>query len=127
MPPKPRKSPQQKKSESYAKDRRNTYGENAKASRKNLPRKKRRQVREERRLANTQVVADGGVDLEMVDLAEAKLLKKRKNAWKLKSPDTPLGEVIERKVRQRVRTGALAPETAAETLKRVRRTARRQA
>jgi hypothetical protein len=127
MPPKPRKSPQQKKSESYAKDRRNTYGENAKASRKNLPRKKRRQVREERRLANMAVVADGRVDLELVDIADAKLLKKRKNAWKLKSPDTPLGEVIERKVRQRVRTGALAPETAAETLKRVRRTARRQA
>jgi hypothetical protein len=126
MPTKSRKSPQQKKSESYAKDRRNTYGENAKASRKNLPRKKRRQVREERRLANTPVVVNGSVDLELVDIADAKLLKKRKNAWKLKSPDTPLGEVIERKVRQRVRTGALAPETAAETLKRVRRTARRQ-
>jgi len=33
-----RKTPQQKKAESYANDRRNTYGENDKASRKAIPR-----------------------------------------------------------------------------------------
>ena len=33
-----RKSPQEKKALSYAKDRRNTYGENDKSSRKNIPR-----------------------------------------------------------------------------------------
>ncbi|UGT42762.1 hypothetical protein LTV02_04940 [Nocardia yamanashiensis] len=36
-----RKSPQEKKSLSYAKDRRNDYGENDKSSRRNIRRNKR--------------------------------------------------------------------------------------
>ncbi|WP_194828528.1 hypothetical protein [Nocardia sp. XZ_19_231] len=44
-----RRSPQEKKSLSYAKDRRNGYGENDKSSRKNIPRNKRIRNRVDRR------------------------------------------------------------------------------
>jgi hypothetical protein len=42
-------TPQQKKQLSYAKDRRNTYGENSKSSRKNIPLSKALDIRAERR------------------------------------------------------------------------------
>src|SRR4028119_181715 len=46
-----RKTPQEKKRLSYAKDRRNTYGENDKSSRKNIRRRKRHPNRSNRRTA----------------------------------------------------------------------------
>lgn len=42
------KTPQEKKSLSYQKDRRNTYGENSKASRKDIPLSKALAIRAER-------------------------------------------------------------------------------
>ena len=42
------KTPQQKKRLSYEHDRRNSYGENQKSSRKNIPKSKQRSHQEER-------------------------------------------------------------------------------
>lgn len=46
-------TPQEKKSLSYAKDRRNTYGENSKASRKAIPLSKALGIRSQRHAENT--------------------------------------------------------------------------
>jgi hypothetical protein len=99
------KSPQEKKRESYAKDRRNVYGENAKASRKGIPRKKRQQSRAERRVANAPVVVGKDLDFDRADANDAKLAKKRKEVWRLKMPDLPLGEVLARKSARRAAAG----------------------
>ena len=92
-----RKTPQEKKSESYAKDRRNTYGENSKASRKSIPRHKQRSHQLDRRIASEGLRVDGGeVDLERADAAETRRLLAAKYAFK-KQPDQPLGEVLKRR------------------------------
>lgn len=51
MPTKAR-SPQDKKRLSYERDRRNTYGENSKSSRKNIPRSKALDIRRKRHGTN---------------------------------------------------------------------------
>ena len=101
MPRKP-KTPQDKKRESYAKDRRNTYGENAKASRKNIPRRKAIASRAARRLAR-QALAETASrgDATIADAAEARLIRKRRLAW-VKQPDQPLGAVLMRKRQRRL-------------------------
>ena len=119
-----RKSPQQKKALSYKKDRRNTYGENTKASRKGIPRKKRRQARAERRLARTAFPPGVTVDLDRIDDVEARLLLKRRNVRRLKSPDEPLGEVLARKLESRSRQGMIDGKKAAAASSKARRLAR---
>ena len=91
------KTPQQKKRESYAKDRRNTYDANAKASRKSIPRRKSLDSRARRRLLR-QALAEGrgARDPERVDSAQAREKLKRRKGFK-KLPDTPLGKVLKRK------------------------------
>jgi hypothetical protein len=125
MSRKPSKTPQEKKRESYAEDRRNTYGENAKASRKSIPRKKRRQNRSERRLVNQALAKNVEFDAERIDTAEANLLKKRRGVWSLKFPDEPLGAVVAKKIRRRVKTGEITPAAAQGKLRRVRRVTKR--
>lgn len=91
------KTPQEKKQLSYAKDRRNTFGENSKASRKGIPLTKARANRSERhaqdRLLSTAVVSEGVDQLTAVEV-EVKSTKPRQ--WR-KSPDKPLGEVLTRR------------------------------
>jgi hypothetical protein len=91
------KTPQQKKSLSYAKDRRNTFGENSKASRKGIPLAKARANRAERhaqdRLLSAAVVSDGEEHLTAVE-TEVKGTKPRQ--WR-KSPDKPLGVVLSKR------------------------------
>lgn len=94
-----RKTPQQKKAESYRKDRRNTYGENDKSSRKNIPLNQRLWNRAQRRLAR-EAFAAGTVDEERIDAVEARLKRKRLQAWR-KWPDQPLGEVVKAKLARR--------------------------
>lgn len=99
-------TPQEKKRRSYSRDRRNTYGENAKSSRKNIARNKRIRVRTERRTAREPLRgAVAGCDESSVDLAGAKAILKRKKSWK-KQPDTPLGIVVKRKLRRRSQENA---------------------
>lgn len=110
-----RMSPQQKKALSLKRDRRNDYGENAKASRKAIPLKKRRQARAERRLAQTAVPAGASaVDLERLDEVEVRLVRvRREGSPRLKVPDKPLGEVLARKLVRRARLGMVDPKAAA--------------
>ncbi|MGY6652040.1 hypothetical protein ACXIZN_07685 [Amycolatopsis sp. TRM77291] len=86
-----RKSLQEKKRLSYARDRRNRYGENDKSSRKNIPRHKRR-VNRANRHRDQQFLdgARGRVDIERAAAAEEGLLKVRPQRWK-KSPGVALG------------------------------------
>jgi hypothetical protein len=95
--PSKRKTPQQKKSESLAKDRRNTYGENAKSSRKNIPRRRAEGHQALRRLArqalNAVVERD---EPEIADATEPQLRLKQLKGWR-KDPDEPLGAVLARR------------------------------
>ncbi|WP_433660453.1 hypothetical protein ACQPW1_47295 [Nocardia sp. CA-128927] len=85
-----RRSPQEKKQLSYAKDRRNSYGENDKASRKNLPRKRARVHRANRHRAHTDLRgAIGLLDVEASDAAEVRLRGRRPKTF-AKHPDVPL-------------------------------------
>ena len=92
-----RKSPQEKKRLSLGKDRRNAFGENDKASRTAIPRRKASVNRANRRGDSTALAGAVGVPDEAVDAEiEQRLLGRRRKVWR-KWPDQPLGEAIERK------------------------------
>ncbi|MGA2278488.1 MAG: hypothetical protein ABSG00_12885 [Terracidiphilus sp.] len=95
------KSPKQKKSLSLERDRRNTYGENAKASRKNIPKSKQTSHQSERRAANAplakvkgQLSEDMAVEFELE--SRTVQIEKRRKGFK-KSADQPLGLVLDQK------------------------------
>ncbi len=96
-----RKAPQEKKALSYAKDCRNTYGENDKASRKIIPLRKAKVNRGYRRKV-TQALHEISkeVDIEKAELAESEARNIKREYWK-KSTDEPLGKVVERKLERR--------------------------
>ena len=101
------KTPQDKKRQSYEHDRRNTYGENQKSSRKNIPRSKQRSHQDERRSVR-QVLgfAQGHIADEVADEAQSRALIKgrmKKLQGFRKSPDRPLGEVVKRRLRRRAK------------------------
>lgn len=84
-----RKTPQEKKSDSYKKDRRNCYGENDKSSRKAIRNNKASSRRRIRRAVKKVEVVDG----DLADSSEAKIKARQRDAF-VKSPDQPLGEWI---------------------------------
>jgi len=88
LPKRKSMSPQEKKAMSYKKDRRNTYGENDKASRKKVPKSKAIAHRKLRRTEKLNVT-----DVKDKDFDALKKLPKP--SWK-KSPDEPLGAILER-------------------------------
>ena len=98
---KAKRTPQQKKRLSYAKDRRNAYGENSKSSRKNIPRSKalaiRRQRHEQDRSLRS-VLAAGSEDQQVV--AELRVLSAKPRHW-VKQPDVPLAEHVVRQAKRR--------------------------
>jgi hypothetical protein len=92
-----RRSPQEKNALSYAKDRRDVYGENDKSSRKNIPLHKRLVNKANRHTAQQQLREAGGlVDLDRAEHAEVRLAGGRPKVWR-KQPDMPLGEYLERR------------------------------
>ncbi len=96
-----RKTPQEKKRLSYLKDRRDDYGENAKSSRKNLPRSKafaRRSNRAHESL--TLRAATGNPDDVRAEAAEQRLLSRRRRV-KRKSGDTALADYLDWKLDRR--------------------------
>ncbi|WP_143271557.1 hypothetical protein [Bradyrhizobium mercantei] len=99
------KTPQEKKRLSYESDRRNTYGENQKSSRKNIPRSKQLSHQDERRsVRQALIAAQGTVADEVADEAQSKALSKgrmKKLSAFRKWPDRPLGEVIEQRLHRR--------------------------
>jgi hypothetical protein len=99
------KTPQQKKRLSLLKDRRNTYGENAKSSRKNIPKSKSLSHRKVRNAARQQLdKLDPVRELEAETIGSTLVTPRlQKGRWQ-KSPDTPLGHVVADKLRTRVAT-----------------------
>jgi hypothetical protein len=95
-----RRSPQEKKALSYAKDRRNVYGENDKSSRKNIPLRKRLVNKANRHAAQQQLQAAGGVvDLSRAEQVEVRLQNARPKTWR-KYPNMPLGMYLDRQRRR---------------------------
>jgi hypothetical protein len=95
------KSPQEKKHASLELDRRNVYGENAKASRKGIRKGKQRSHMEERRAAKAPLFAVKGVlDEDVAVQAELdsrlSLIQAKRVGFK-KRPDLPLKEILRRK------------------------------
>jgi hypothetical protein len=98
------KTPQEKKRLSYAKDRRNTYGENDKSSRKNIPHSKAQANRIERHSQNQLLSTAIAAGIE--DAITATQLKgMNPDKWR-KQPDTPLGEYLESKARHKANNSA---------------------
>lgn len=116
-----RRSPQEKKRLSYAKDRRNAYGENDKSSRKNIPLSRRLAHRADRHHADQALrAALGRPDEARADRAE-RAARDRRPAWFRKHPDAPLGQVVADRLRHRARRG-MGEEAGTEArLDRVRR------
>jgi hypothetical protein len=95
------KNPELKKKLSLEKDRRNTYRENSKASRKSIPRRKQLRHMDERKgVAQVLNSLVGSVDDDRSDDAElevkARITDSRNRGFK-KKPDEPLGIVLARK------------------------------
>ena len=121
-----RRSPQEKKALSYAKDRRNDYGENDKSSRKNIRRNKRVPNRADRhRERQVLATAAGPVAFEAAEEAEARLAAK-KSMWLTKRwrkwRDAPLADTVIYKLRRRARLGMDDPADIDARIERVRRT-----
>ena len=99
------KSPREKKSLSLKRDRRNTYGENSKASRKAIPRRKQLSHMGDRRAVNQilnhlRETAEETDASEVDVLAKTRLIERKHKAFK-KSPDSPLGIVVKKKLAKR--------------------------
>lgn len=99
------KSPSEKKALSLKRDRRNTYGENPAASRKGIRRGKQRGHMGERR-AVSQILSHlresaGENESDQVDVRVRTELVERKHKAFKKSPDSPLGVVVKRKLAKR--------------------------
>lgn len=93
--PPEQKSPQEKKALSYARDRRNTYGENDKASRKAIPARKAGENRKVRRKAGHALAVIERLDEGSAEVVESSLGHdmERVGGW-TKAPDTPLGDYV---------------------------------
>jgi hypothetical protein len=92
------RTPQEKKQLSLKKDRRNVYGENAKASRKNIPKRKAQTHQEVRRkakqgLENSLLQDEATGEVTLSTIGKPNL---QKGDWR-KWPDKPLGEVLKHK------------------------------
>ena len=99
------KNPEEKKRLSLARDRRNTYGENTKSSRKNIRLGKQRTNMNQRRSAdealrrlNGDVPEEDAVDAEF--LARTRIIDSKRRGFK-KHSDTPLGVVVLKKKEKR--------------------------
>jgi hypothetical protein len=103
------KTPRQKKGASYAHDRRNVYGENDKATRKSLPRKKARLNRAFRHEVHGELRVDGApVEKLDLDVIDASVTAARRKKFK-KQPDVPLLDYIEGQRKKRARPPLRAP------------------
>jgi hypothetical protein len=105
------KNPEEKKRLSLKRDRRNVFGENSKASRKNIARgKQRRLMAERRQIAQVLGKLTGQIDDDVASDAELQVkltVTHSKNRGFEKMPDKPLDEVIQRKMKRRREKGIL--------------------
>ena len=95
MSKKKQRSPQDKKALSYANDRRNTYGENDKASRKLIPLRKAQESRQDRRKVAQELSGLSRLDEEAAAVVESSARHDvhRVGGWR-KSADETLGKVV---------------------------------
>ena len=95
-------TPQDKKALSYAKDRRNGYGENDKSSRKAIPRRKAAENRDDRRKVVQSLARLQRLDETAAEVVESSARRgtNRVGGWK-KAPDIPLAEYLTRQRRRR--------------------------
>lgn len=116
-----RRSPQEKKALSYAKDRRNDYGENDKSSRKNIRRNKRLPNRADRHRAR-QILASAAPEHAETRLAAKKSmwLTKRWRKWR----DAPLADIVSYQLRRRAELGMDDQADVDARIERIRRTIR---
>jgi hypothetical protein len=124
VPQKKRRSPQEKKSLSYSRDRRNSYGENDKSSRKNIARKKRRRHRAARRRQHQLLVsALGPADEDTQALAGERVMAPAlgKSSWARKYPDEQLGLHVARKLKRRAGKDICAAQTEQARIAKVLR------
>ncbi len=124
-----RKTPQEKKELSYAKDRRNAYGENDKSSRKSICQSKRLPNRADRRQEHQVLTSvSGPVISSVAEEAEQRVASRRSKwltrGWR-KDPDQPLAEYVEARLHRRVELGIDHPATAEDRIARVRFRSRR--
>jgi hypothetical protein len=95
------KTPQEKKAESYAFERRDTYGENNKSSRKNVPRRKIRINRDYRRTVRQQLVlSNAELSEELADTIDVEAKNIHREPFR-KCPGTPLREVVKANLEHR--------------------------
>jgi hypothetical protein len=101
------KSPSEKKRLSLSLDRRNSYRENSKASRKGIPLSKARAHREQRRSVTNVllglVTSASGQSAEAADASTRVAAKRKKVGAFKKWPDQPLSVHIEKQELRRVR------------------------
>jgi hypothetical protein len=113
-----RKTPQQKKRESYAKDRRNTYGERGARSRFGIARARR--ARASRARAAGRHAAEIALrDPELAERLEGRAVVKFGGGWH-KIADTPLGDVVARKLKRRERVGGVPDAVVRKKVQRIR-------
>ena len=98
-----RRTPQEKKALSYARDRRNCYGESDKGSRIAIRLNKVKPQRAFRRNVNQILQSEAsGVDSEQAETVESRVKSIRRRDW-YKHPDKPLGEYVETRLERRRR------------------------
>ena len=120
-----RRDPLEKKALSYAKDRRNDYGENDKSSRKNIRRNKRVPNRADRHRERQVLAAATGrtVAVEAAEQVEAKLLAK-KSMWFTKRwrkwPDARLADLLLQKLQRRAEAGMVDHAAVDARVQRIR-------
>ena len=104
-----KRTPQEKKTKSYERDRRNAYGEHSKGSRKAIPLQKKSATRSNRRAAAQPLRQPAETVDELTGLEEA-VEGLRPGQWK-KVPDVPLKDFLEvQAARRRNREGRKGPK-----------------
>jgi hypothetical protein len=110
-----RRSPQEKKALSYARDRRNAYGESDKGSRKAIPLHKRLVSRANRHAARQQLSETGDrVASERAERVEERVQGAKPKTWR-KWPDQPLGQILEQKRQRRASHNPTGPTGTGST------------
>ena len=119
-----RRTPQEKKRLSYLRDRRNTYGENDKSSRKAIHRRKQIVNQANRRIVRQGITAATSLP-DQGDLEEAvvEATSVRPKRWS-KEPDEPLGEVLPRQLRRRAEMRLASPTVTEARIERIKKHAR---
>jgi hypothetical protein len=109
-----RLTPQEKKAHSLVKDCRNIYGNNDKAARTGIRRKRARKHRKYRHNVNTAIATAMDHALQNPELIDDATSSIRRREWK-KWPDAPLRNIIQYKLERRRRTGQAGPADATAT------------